>query len=118
MKSDEARRIVLETLEVYVDLQMKAIQELKEKTSQGTGKSLQRGRRRRSLVDMSYRILTDQGTPLHVSDLVDALRKRFGRITDRDAVSSALARKARRGVLFEQTAPATFAAICQKEDDP
>ena len=52
MKSDEARRIVLETLEVYVDLQMKAIQELKEKTSQGTGKSLQRGRRRRSLVDI------------------------------------------------------------------
>jgi len=117
MKPDEARRIVLETLEAYTDLQMKAIQELKGKTSQDTGKSSQRGRRRQSLVDMSHRILTEQGTPLHVSDLVDALRERFGRITDRDAISSALAKKARRGVLFEQTAPATFAAICQEEED-
>ena len=117
MKPDEARKIVLEMLEVYTDLQMKAIQELKGKTFQSTGKPSQRGRRRQSLVDMSYKILTEQGSSLHVSDLVDALRERFGRITDRDALSSALAKKARRGVLFEQTAPATFAAIRQQEED-
>ena len=54
---------------------------------------------------------------MHVSDLVDALRERFDRITDRDALSSALAKKARRGMLFKQTAPATFAAIPQKEEN-
>jgi hypothetical protein len=36
------------------------------------------------------------------------LRERFGRVTDRDTVSSSLAKKARQGVLLRQTAPATF----------
>ena len=117
MKRDEARQIVLETLQVYSELQTIAIQRLKEKVSTTPETGLRRGRRHQSLVDCSHTILTEQQTPMHVSDLVDALRERFDRITDRDALSSALAKKARRGVLFEQTAPATFAAIPQKEEN-
>lgn len=52
---------------------------------------------------------------MHVSDLVEALFERFDRVTDRDAVSSALGKKARQGILFEQTAPATFAAISDEQ---
>ena len=117
MRRDEARQIVLETLEVYTELQNIAIQRLKEKVATTPEAGLRRGRRRQSLVDLSHIILTEQRTSMHVSDLVDALRERFDRITDRDALSSALAKKARRGVLFEQTAPATFAAIPQKEEN-
>jgi len=49
--------------------------------------------------------------PTHVNDLVTHLRERFGRVTDRDTVSSALAKKARQGILLKQTAPATFALL-------
>ena len=111
MNPEEVRKIVLETLEAYMDVQVKAVQELKGKTVEAFGEGPRRGRRRQSLVDMSYKLLTEAGTPLHVSALVDALRESFQRITDRDALSSALAKKARQGLLFKQTAPATFATL-------
>jgi hypothetical protein len=117
MKQDEARKLVLETLEVYTELQLKAIQELKGKTIETGRPSRRRGRRRQSLVDMSHQILTELGRPMHVSDLVEAVYERFDRVTDRDALSSALAKKARQGILFKQTAPATFAALSDPEVD-
>ena len=49
--------------------------------------------------------------------LVQLLQQRYGRLTDRDALSSALAKKARQGVLVRQSAPATFALIDSKEDN-
>ena len=48
---------------------------------------------------------------MHVNELVEELRRRFGRATDRDALSSALAKKARAGQLVRQTGKATFEAI-------
>ena len=43
-------------------------------------------------------------------------QQRFGRLADRDTLSSALAKKARRGILLRQSAPATFTLIDSKED--
>ena len=77
MNPEEVRKIVLETLEAYMDVQVKAVQELKGKTVEAFGEGPRRGRRRQSLVDMSYKLLTEAGTPLHVSALVDALREAF-----------------------------------------
>jgi hypothetical protein len=48
---------------------------------------------------------------MHVNEVVDQLARRFGRATDRDALSSALAKKARAGQLVRQTGKATFEAI-------
>jgi hypothetical protein len=63
------------------------------------------------LVHDAVSILTECRRPLHVNDLVDMLRERHGRVTDRDSLSSALAKKARQGVLVRQSGPATFALI-------
>lgn len=117
MQEDEVRRVVLETLELYLESQIHALRELKGKTPSAVGRAFRGGRRRQSLVDMSLEILTELQRPLHVGELVEVLRERFGRITDRDALSSALAKKARQGILFEQTAPATFRAIDSGEKD-
>lgn len=113
MNLEETRKIVLETLESYLNMQIKAIQELKGFHEETAERRPRRGRRRQSLVDMSYQILTESGTAMHVTALVDALRDQYHRITDRDALSSALAKKARQGLLFQQTAPATFAALAE-----
>lgn len=118
MDRDEVRKIVLETLETYTDLQIRAVQELKGKVPEGRETLPRRGRRRQSLVDMSVEILTEQEGALHVSDLVEELRTRYGRLTDRDSLSSALAKKARSGVLFRQTAPATFGLLDAEEGKP
>lgn len=113
---DEAlvKNVVLRTLRASLELQLLAVGELLDEPGATVARPRRRGRRRQSLVDQSIQILTAQGRPLHVNELVDALREQFGRITNRDSVSSALAKKARAGLLVRQVGPASFAL----GDDP
>ena len=67
-----------------------------------------RGRRRKSLVDLSVELLTDEQHPVHVDELVELLMNRYGRVTDRDSLSSALTKKAKQGVFVRRVSPATF----------
>ena len=43
-----------------------------------------RGRKRKSLVDLSVELLTDEQRSVHVDELVELLMDRYGRVTDRD----------------------------------
>jgi hypothetical protein len=111
MKTEEFKDALLQVLELQLEYQLRAIRQLRGKADTEAAPPPRQGRRRQSLVDLSVQILTEERKPLHVDDLVQLLQKRFGRLTDRDALSSALAKKARAGVIFRQTAPATFALI-------
>jgi len=116
MKTEEFKDILLEVLELQLEYQLRAVKQLRGKAETEPAFLSRRGRRRQSLVDLSVHILTEQQKPLHVDELVQLLQKRFGRLTDRDALSSALAKKARARMMFRQTAPATFALIDSGED--
>jgi hypothetical protein len=72
------------------------------------GSMQRRGRKRKSLVELSIELLTDEQRPVHVDELVELLMNRFGRVTDRDSLSSALAKKAKQGVSVRRVSPATF----------
>ncbi len=117
MKTEEFKDILLQVLELQLEYQLRAVRQLRGKAETEPLLPPRRGRRRQSLVDLSVQILTEERKPLHVDDLVQLLQKRFGRLTDRDALSSALAKKARAGIMFRQTAPATFALIDLGEDN-
>ncbi len=117
MKTEEFKEILLQVLELQLEYQLRAIRQLRGKPEAEPVLKPRRGRRRQSLVDLSIQILTEERKPLHVDDLVHLLQKRFGRLTDRDALSSALAKKARAGIIFRQTAPATFALMDLGEDN-
>ena len=67
-----------------------------------------RGRKRKSLADLCVEILTGEQHPVHVDELVALLMERHGRVTDRDSLSSALAKKAKQGILVRRVSPATF----------
>jgi len=116
MKTEEFKEVLLQVLELQLEYQLRAIRQLRGKPEVEPVPTPRRGRRRQSLVDLSVQILTEEHKPLHVDDIVQLLQRRFGRLTDRDALSSALAKKARRGIMFRQTAPATFALIDLGED--
>jgi hypothetical protein len=111
MDKEDVKQVILQVIEIQLDSQLRAIRQLQGKTDSEPSLLPRRGRRRQSLVDFSVQILTDAGKPLHVNDLVRLLQQRFGRLTDRDTLSSALAKKARSGILLRQNAPATFALI-------
>ena len=116
MKKEDIKEVILQVLEVQLDSQLRAIRQLQGKSPTESVLPSRPGRRRQSIVDLSIKILTEKRKPLHVNDLVLLLQQRFGRLTDRDALSSALAKKARQGILLRQSAPATFTLIETKED--
>ena len=116
MEKEDIKQILLQILELQLEYQLRAIRQLQGKPDDEPFIAPRCGRRRQSLVDLCLIILTDEGKPLHVNELAQLLQQRFGRLTDRDTLSSALAKKARRGILLRQSAPATFTLIDSKED--
>ena len=115
MKKTDIKEVLLQVIELQLDYQLRAIRQLQGKPETEPVISHRKGRRRQSLVNLTIDLLTEQRKPLHINDLVQLLQQRFGRLTDRDTLSSALAKKARQGILFTQTAPATFSLIKGKE---
>ena len=114
MEKEDVKEVLLQVLELQLDYQLRAIRQLRGKPDEEPAPVRRRGTRRQSLVDLSVQILTEKGRPLHVNELVQLLQQRFGRLSDRDTLSSALAKKARQGVLLRQNAPATFTLIGPK----
>ena len=115
MKKTDIKEFLLQVIELQLDCQLMAIRQLQGKPETEPIISHRKGRRRQSLVDLTIDLLTEKRKPLHINDLVQLLQQRFGRLTDRDTLSSALAKKARQGILLTQTAPATFSLIKEKE---
>jgi len=110
MAEQQQRQLILETMETVLELQLRGVRHALGKEEAEPGAVRQRRRKRKSLVDVSVELLTSEQRPIHVDELVELLRERYGRVTDRDSLSSALAKTAKRGVLVRRVAPATFAA--------
>jgi hypothetical protein len=104
----QQRELILETMETVLELELRAVRQALGTDEPQAGAARQRGRKRKSLADLSVELLTDEQRPLHVDELVDLLREHYGRVTDRDSLSSALAKKAKQGVLVRRVSPATF----------
>jgi hypothetical protein len=104
----QQRELILETMETVLELELRAVRQALGTDEPQAGAARQRGKKRKSLADLSVELLTDEQRPLHVDELVDLLRERYGRVTDRDSLSSALAKKAKQGVLVRRVSPATF----------
>ncbi len=105
---DQQKKVVLETLETVLELQLRGVRHALGKEDPQVDAVRKKGRRRKSLVDFCVKILTDEQRPVHVDELVEILRNEFGRVTDRDSLSSALAKKAKQGILVHRVSPATF----------
>ena len=109
MKRKTYNQVILETIETLLEIQLKSVQELLDRETLRKGHVQRRGRRSKSLVDLTFNILTEEQRPVHVDELVELLRQRYGRITDRDSLSSALAKKDKQGILVRRVTAATFA---------
>jgi hypothetical protein len=109
--AETQQQLILKTIETLLNLQLKSVRQLLGKEEVETTVPRFPGMRRQSLVHLVVNILTEEKRPLHVTELVDLLREQYGRITDRDTLSSALGKKVRQGKLIKQTGPATFQVL-------
>lgn len=112
MDDQPLRQVILETIEAMLELQLKSVRQLRgrgmgvSETQQSTQRKV---RKRQSLVDLTAEILAQEQRPVHVDELVELLKERHGRFTDRDSLSSALAKKDRQGILVQRVSPGKFA---------
>ena len=105
------RTIILETMETVLELQLRGVRQALGKEDCQDITLRPKSRKRKSLVVVCGDILTERKTAVHVDELVEILRAEYGRVTDRDSLSSALAKKAKRGLLVRRVSPATFEAL-------
>ncbi|MDX2496469.1 MAG: hypothetical protein QNL11_01050 [Desulfobacterales bacterium] len=104
----QQRKLILETMETVLEVQLRSIRKILGKEEASVTLVRKRGTKRKSLVDLSVELLTDEQRPVHVDEIVELLLEHYGRVTDRDSLSSALAKKAKQGSLICRVAPATF----------
>ena len=64
--------------------------------------------KRTSNIDMVEAVLKNTGKPLHVRDIIAAVKEKFGIELDRDSISSAIIKQVRKEKRFVRTAPNTF----------
>jgi hypothetical protein len=109
MSDSRDRLLILETLEALLDTQLRSVRRLMGRSPDRPGGARRRRRQRRSLVDLAIELLTAEGRPLHVDELVRRLAERHDRHTDRDSLASALSKRALQGGEVLRTGPAIFA---------
>ena len=109
------QEIILRTLETLLQLELRGVRQMLGEEEVETTLPRKGRLRRQSLVATIRTLLEHEKRPLHVNEMVDLLRKQYGRVTDRDTLSSALAKKAKQGILVTQTAPATFMLLDQED---
>ena len=109
MDKSTYRQVMLETMEALLKIQLKSVRMLLGRTESPKELTRRTKRKRKSLVDFAVELLTEEQRPIHVDELVELLRQRHGRLTDRDSLASALAKKDKQGILVRRVAPAMFA---------
>ena len=97
MKESEIRKIIFQTMETHLELQLRAIRQMIGTEELPPPVRIKRGLRKDSLVDLSVKILEDAGEPLHLSQISKALMEKYGRVADRDSLASSLGKKAKDG---------------------
>ncbi len=108
MEKQVIRQVILETFEALLELQLKSVRRFRGKEEEGETPPRRKVRKRQSLVDLSVNILTQEQRPMHIDELVELLKERHNRLTDRDSLSSALAKKDHQGILVRRVAPGKF----------
>lgn len=109
MENREKRELILETMESMLEIQLRSVRRLKKTEKEQKTPTERSAPKGKSLVELCADILTYEQQPLHVDTLVELLKTRYGRRTDRDSLASALAKKARRGVQFQRLDRGTYA---------
>ena len=105
---ENQQKVILETLEILLEVQLSSVKNALGKDVSKSNIVRRKRVKRKSMVDYCAQVLTEEQRPLHVDKLVNILEERFGRVTDRDSLSSALAKKAKQGLLIRRVSPAMF----------
>jgi DNA-directed RNA polymerase delta subunit len=104
MGKDEIRDVILDTMILSTEAQLKALKKLR-----GSAEEEEPRNKSKSQTDIAYDILTKAGKPLHISQIIADAEKMFGAKLERESLVSALSKKVMKEDRFVRTGKNTFA---------
>lgn len=103
----EIRNAVFDAIETSLSYQLNAIRKLREDLGSGKLKPKEKP----SQPDMVYTVLKEAGKPLHISEIITRIEKRFKKKVDRESLVSAITKKVKRHDRFLRTESNTFGLL-------
>ena len=104
MEKEDVRDIILDTMVVSLEAQLRALKRLR-----GSVEEEEPHEKSMSQIDIVFNILSVAGKPLHVSQIISEAEKSFGVKLDRESLVSALSKKVMKENRFVRTGKNTFA---------
>ena len=101
---EAVKEVILSTFEASLESQLRAVRKLR---SEGIHPS-KRVKRVRSQPSMAYDILIESDIPLHVTEIISRIERRFGVRIDRESLVSSLSKKVVRRYWFFRTGKKYF----------
>ncbi len=106
---------LIDVLEAVSKAQLKTLRRLRRSGRPDTAGVETKSAKSMSHVDMVHSILTAAGHPVHISDILTLVSKRYGVALDRESIVSALAKRIARRDSFVRTAPNTLSVMPDDE---
>ncbi len=112
---NNVRDDLIEVLEAISKAQLKTLRRLRRSARPDAASVEPKSDRSMSHVGMVHSILTAANRPVHISEIITLVSKRYGVALDRESIVSALAKRIARGDRFVRTAPNTFSVLPDDE---
>jgi len=114
MPSD-LRDDLIDILESVTRAQLKTLRRLRRSSAPGSAHSETKSNRSMSQIDMAYDILHSVGRPMHISEIMNLVAKRYGTTLDRESIVSAITKRVARKDRFMRTGPNQFSVLPDAE---
>lgn len=105
---EDIRNLILDVTEASLEAQLRAVRRLRATETERSPAP----RKSMSNLDMAQDVLrANQGSPLHISAIIEQIREHFGVEVDRESLVSSLTKKVARRDRFVRTGRNTFGLI-------
>ena len=112
---NDPRNDFIDILEAVSKAQLKTLRRLRRSPRQGARPAEEKSARSMSQIDMAYDILRGVGRPMHISEIMAAVSKRYGVTLDRESIVSAITKRVARNDRFVRTGPNQFSVLPDTE---
>ncbi len=112
---NDSRDDLIDILEAVSKAQLRTLRRLRRSPRQEARPADEKSKRSMSQIYMAYDILRTASRPMHISEIMAAVSKRFGVTLDRESIVSAITKRVARKDRFMRTGPNQFSLLPDTE---
>ncbi len=108
---NDLRNDLIDILESVTRAQLKTLRRLRRSSLPESSTSEAKTLRSRSQIEMAYDILRSAERPMHISEIMTLVAKRYSVTLDRESIVSAITKRVARKDRFMRTGPNQFSVL-------